>query len=98
MVSWTLVANAQTVTCAQVGALVVAVEVTSPTAGSGFVEAFTCANGMGTSRTVKPGTYDLAFELLGDAGSLGTLPTQRLMLRAKEVAVATPLQFPVQLP
>jgi hypothetical protein len=97
-VAWTLVSGTTTVTCDQARALVVSVEVTSPNLGSGFVEAFSCGNGSGTSRKVAPGTYDLAFELIGSGGSLGTLPSQRLQLRGGEVQAAAALRFPVPAP
>lgn len=95
-VSWTIADEARTVSCDEVGALVVSIEITSPALGGGFVEAFTCGPGINSSRSLPVGLYDLNFELVGRSGSLGTLPSQRLMVSADAVTEAQPLRFPVK--
>jgi hypothetical protein len=88
---WTLRNNAGVVSCVDAGATLLVVRVTSPDLGSGFQEAFTCGPGMGLSRKVSPGTYDLEFELSGPRGALGTSPRQRLIVTKDAVVAATPL-------
>jgi hypothetical protein len=95
-VTWTIADGAQPLTCDEVGGLVVSIEVTSPAIGGGFVEAFTCGLGTNLSRAVPVGVYDLNFELVGRSGTLGTLPSQRVMVSADSVTPVTALLFPVR--
>lgn len=95
-VGWTIADGERVLTCDEVGALVVTVVVTSPTIGGGFVEAFTCGPGAATSKFLPVGVYDLSFELVGRSGSLGFLPTQRLVLTEDNTVAAAALRFPVK--
>jgi hypothetical protein len=94
-VTWSIADGGRTLTCDDIGALVVAVEVSGPDIGGGYVEAFTCVGAIGTSKALPAGTYDLAFELVGRSGTLGTLASQRVSLRDNQVVEAAPIRFPV---
>ncbi len=95
-VSWTIADGERVLTCEDVGALVMTVQVTSPSLGGGFVEAFSCGQGTSTSKFLPTGVYDLAFELVGRSGSLGTLPFQRVMVTEDNTVAAEPLRFPIK--
>lgn len=95
-VGWTIADGERVLTCDEVGALVMSVEVTSPSLGAGYVEAFTCGTGTGTSRFLPVGVYDLAFELVGRSGSLGILPDQRVVVTEDDVVPAAALRYPVK--
>lgn len=94
--AWTIADGASVLSCDEVGALVMTVEVTSPSLGAGYVEAFTCGAGTGTSKFLPVGVYDLAFELVGRSGSLGILPDQRLVVTEDDVVPAVALRYPVK--
>jgi hypothetical protein len=94
-VGWTIADGDRVLSCDDVGALVMSVEVTSPSLGAGYVEAFTCGTGTGTSRFLPVGVYDLAFELIGRSGTLGIRPDQRLVVTEDDVVPAVALRYPV---
>jgi hypothetical protein len=94
-VAWTIADGARALTCDEVGALFVSVEVVATNSGGGYVEAFTCDGKMGTSKQLLTGDYDLAFEMRGRSGSLGVLASQRVKVTSDAVTAAAPLMFPV---
>lgn len=95
-VAWAIADEGRALTCDEVGGLVVSIEVTSPAIGGGFVEAFTCGLGTNQSRDLPVGLYDLNFELVGRSGSLGILPSQRVMVSPDAVTTVPALLFPVR--
>lgn len=92
-VAWTLADGARTLTCDDVGGQVLSVAVTGPAIGGGYAEAFSCANGVGTSKALPAGVYDLAFELVGKSGSLATPAGQRVTIAAGGTVTAAPLSI-----
>ncbi len=60
---WTISDGSATITCDDVGAVSLSVSVVEQSAGSGSVDAFTCAGGQATSRQFPPGTYDMTIDL-----------------------------------
>lgn len=90
-VAWTLRDGDRVLTCADVGATLLTVEVTGPDVSIGYVEAFTCGIGEGTSKALPPGVYDLAFELVGKSGTLSTPASQRVTITRNGVIAAAPL-------
>src|SRR5688500_4771908 len=68
--SWTVDDGAATISCEDVGAVAVSVDIIEQSAGAGVTDAFLCATGGGTSRLLAPGTYDLRVVLTGSGGVL----------------------------
>lgn len=95
-VAWTLADGARVLTCEDVGAQLLTVTVTGPAIGGGYAEAFTCANGVGTSKELPVGVVDLTFELVGRSGSLSTPPAQRLTIPRDGTVTAAPLALQLQ--
>lgn len=94
-VAWTLQDGARALTCADVGGTLLSVEVTGPEVSIGYVEAFTCSAGEGTSKALPPGVYDLAFELVGKSGTLARPTSQRVTVTSNGVVAAAPLIVPL---
>lgn len=90
-VAWTMQDGGRALTCADVGGTLLTVEVTGPEVSIGYVEAFTCSAGTGTSKALPPGVYDLAFELVGKSGTLARPASQRVTVTGNGVVEAAPL-------
>src|SRR5688500_15369764 len=63
--TWSIADGATALTCAQVNASVVSLTMVPDDAVFGTTDAFTCATGSGTSRSVPPGAYDVTVTLGG---------------------------------
>lgn len=95
--SWTVGYMSAALTCAELGASSVAVEIVPQGAVFGVVDSFSCASGMGTSRQLAPGTYDLTISLEGAGGTLGG-PILRLgaIVASSETRAVDPVAFEVE--
>ena len=68
--------SGQPLSCDQVGASTVALQLRARGEASGAVESFTCGNSPSTSKAIDPGTYDVSFELHAGATTLAAAPDQ----------------------
>lgn len=73
-VAWMLNDGTSALDCADVDALTVSMEYIIVGAISGQRESFNCAAGMGTTRGIQPGTYDLTFHVSTNGGNLEMAP------------------------
>lgn len=69
--TWTIHDGATALTCADLANPSVVVSIVEQGAGFGVTDIFGCASGMGTSRALAPGKYNLSVELTGASGALG---------------------------
>ncbi|HWU90790.1 MAG TPA: hypothetical protein VN253_26170, partial [Kofleriaceae bacterium] len=75
--SWSVTdANGQPITCEQVGAVAVSLEIREAGTAVGAPAAFTCATGSGTTQELPPGTYQVDLTLVDATGKLTALPRQ----------------------
>src|SRR5690349_6763336 len=69
--AWSLTdANGAPITCDQVGAVAVSMEIREIDAATGAPAAFTCSTGSGTTQALAPGTYQVDIELVDGSGRL----------------------------
>jgi hypothetical protein len=70
---WSITDGTNTLTCADVGSGVSVRLIATPSAGgSGQIDAFSCDSGMGTSRAIPAGNYNVTVELRVSSGSLAS--------------------------
>lgn len=98
--AWSLTdTDGNPVTCEQVGAVSVTLILHNRAEQGGFTEVFTCGVGMGTTPSLRPGSYDVAFELVGPGGGvpsgvIATAPSQQAVeLGAGETVELAPVVF-----
>lgn len=76
-IAWSVTdANAQPIPCGRVLAQSVTMVLVNRNIAGGSTEVFPCSSSMGTSSPLRPGTYDIRFELRGTIGMLATAPEQ----------------------
>ena len=96
MVDWTVSDTAsQPVPCSRINASTVTATLRSHAIAGGSTQVFTCGTGSGTSQSVDPGTYDIAFELDSAQGAvLTTAPTQKdVVIQEGQITHLTALAF-----
>lgn len=95
-VSWTVGHNGAPLTCTDVGASTVAIDIVHDGDAFGVVDTFSCASAMGTTRMLAPGLYHLRFNLSGTGGTLdGPEMLRDLTVPPGAVANAPPVAFDV---
>ncbi len=95
-VSWTLGHDGAPVTCAQIAANSVTVEIIKIGEFSGVVDSFSCTSVMGTSRQLEPGLYDVKLSLSGSGGTLdGPVTRAGVMVMPMMSTTVEPVAFDV---
>jgi hypothetical protein len=96
-VDWSLTdTNNQNLTCDRIGAQSVTVLVHNRAVMGGSTAVFTCPTGTGQSQAIDAGTYDMQFELDGQAGVLATAPAQsNIVITPGQNTRLAPLVFAV---
>ena len=96
MLSWTVGHAGSSLTCADVGASTVAVDIVHDGDAFGVVDTFSCGSAMGLSRMLAPGLYHLRFNLSGTGGTLdGPENVRNLTVPPGAIANAPPVAFDV---
>lgn len=96
VVSWTLGHDGTPVTCSQIAANSVTVEIVKVGDFSGVVDSFSCTSAMGTSRQLEPGLYDLKLSLTGSGGTLdGPISRAGVMVMPMISTTVEPVAFDV---
>ncbi len=96
MVSWTVGHQGTVLTCAEISASSVTVEIVPVGAVFGVVDSFGCTSSIGTSRLLAPGGYDLEISLEGSGGTLaGPVLRLAVVVTSGGVAAVTPVPFDV---
>jgi hypothetical protein len=95
-VAWTLEHEGTPLTCTQLGAVSVTVEIVREGEAFGVVDSFNCSSAMGISRDLAPGDYDLEITLAGSGVTLAG-PTRRISVPvvSSQNTVVDPLVFDV---
>lgn len=95
-VSWTLGHDGTPLTCGDVNASSVTVEIVKQGLFNGTIELFSCESAMGFSRALAPGRYDLRVTLSGSGGQLAG-PVRRIGVDvvSNQTAAAEPVAFDV---
>jgi len=94
--SWTLAHAAAPLTCADVGASTVTVDIVHDGDAFGVVDTFACGAAMGTSRMLAPGLYQLKLSVSGTGGTLdGPEPVRDITVPPGGVGTVPPVAFDV---
>lgn len=94
--TWSIAHGAAPLTCADVSASTVSVEIVHDGDAFGVVDSFTCTSGAGTSRMLEPGLYHLKVSLIGTGGTLdGPELVRDLTVPPGGVATVPPVAFDV---
>jgi hypothetical protein len=84
------------ITCEQVGASTVALELRNRNAAGGVAASFSCGNSPSMSQPIATGVYDLSFQLRGPGGTLAAAQDQTgVVISAGQNTVLAPVTFPV---
>jgi hypothetical protein len=99
--AWTVTdANGAAITCDQLGANTVTVITHNRDVDGASTQVFVCRTLMGMSSGLDPGTYDMDFELDGDAGMIPptpVIPTQHgIVIQSEQNVPLAPLVFAVE--
>jgi hypothetical protein len=93
---WSISHAAAPLTCADVSASTVSVEIVRDGDAFGVVDTFTCTAGTGTSRMLEPGLYHLKISLSGTGGTLdGPENVRDVTVSPGGVATVPPVAFDV---
>ena len=94
--SWTLSHQGAAVTCAQVDAAAVSIEIVPVGAAFGVVDSLSCTSAMGTSRDLTPGAYDVRLSLDSAGGTLaGPIARRNVTVTAGGTTTVDPVGFDV---
>ncbi len=83
-------------TCASVGATGVAVDIVPVGSLFGEVDGWSCASGMGTTRALEPGRYDLRITVSGGGTLDGPIIRLGVEVRPGQVTTIEPIVFDVE--
>ena len=93
--TWSLSHGGAPQTCASVGATSVSADLIPHGAAFGDVDAWSCASGMGTTRDLEPGLYDLRVSVSGGGTLDGPVIITDVMVKPGQVATTPPVMFDV---
>jgi len=95
-VTWTIGHQGAPVTCSQISGASVTVEIVKVGAAFGVVDSFSCASGMGRTRTLAPGAYDITLSLDGSGGTLaGPIVRAGVVVVSNQAVAADTVAFDV---
>lgn len=96
MVAWTISHDGTTLTCADVAATSVTIELIPVGAVFGVVDSLGCTSGVGVTRDLAPGAYDVRFSLGGSGGVLaGPISRLAVTVTSGQVTTLDPVAFDV---
>ncbi len=94
--SWTIGHGGSALSCADIVASTVSVDIVHDGDAFGVVDTFDCAAGMGTTRMLEPGLYQLRVSVIGTGGTLdGPESLRDLIVPPGGVGTAPPVAFDV---